>query len=391
MMQVIEQKRDIEWTTVIPLIILHLTVLIGLPLYFSFRTPSIGLIATTIILFFATGIGITGGYHRLYAHRAYKASPVFQGIILFFATLAMQSSVVFWVYMHRLHHQFTDKERDPHNIGKGFWYAHVGWLFRKQEPIDKALIPDILENNITAFQYRNFYWLSFSLNLAVFLFFGWLFDDYWGALIILWITRVLVLQHATWFINSLAHTWGSRIFSREQSAVNNALLAFFTFGEGYHNYHHVFPSDYRNGVRWYHYDPTKWLIWISQKVGLASDLKKIDKYTSLRAVIAEDKRVIFTAIRESTFQNKEKEETTLIMMTDTLQQLLADLKCRYTKMMTMESEKAPTQEMKKVKAEFKEIREKFNQAWELWLLFTHDIMKIPEISKLVGDHRYHHD
>ena len=381
-------ERGINWSTASAIVILHLIVLLGLPLYLYFRTPGIGLMACALVLFFATGLSITAGYHRLYAHRAYEANGFAQGVILFFATAALQGSVAFWVHMHRLHHQFTDKEKDPHNIQNGFFHAHMGWLFRKYVAIDYSLIPDIMENKLTAFQHRHFHLLATALNTSLVLLFGALFGDYWGAFVIIFALRIVALHHATWFINSLAHTWGSRVFSREHSAVNNAVIAFFTFGEGYHNYHHVFPSDYRNGVRWYQYDPTKWLIWTCQKIGWTRNLKKIDDYTSLRAAINEDGRVFLAALKESILQNKAEYEQKITRMTESLKAQLMELKAKHAAIKALEAMKR-SQEMKERKEEFDRLRQRFSEAWSSWISLTKELTSVPEISQLLNHHHHY--
>ena len=116
--------------------------------------------------------------------------------------------------------------------------------------------------------------------------------------VLAWWTRLMVSHHLTWFINSLAHYWGEQTYSKEHSAVDNFVIAILTVGEGYHNFHHTFPADYRNGVRWYHFDPTKWTIWILSKVGLAADLRRFDSFRIKRRLLTEDRRLLIYSLRE---------------------------------------------------------------------------------------------
>jgi stearoyl-CoA desaturase (delta-9 desaturase) len=236
--------------------------------------PSWQIVTTSIVLIYLTGLGVTMGYHRLYSHNAYKINPVVETIVLFFGTMGTQGSVLRWSFDHRYHHAFVDTDKDPYSIKKGFWYAHFLWLLEKPKPIENKIVADLLKNPLLRFQHRFYGLLMFGINLLVTLFFGWYYNDYLGAFLFVWIVRMFFLHHFTWFINSLAHTWGDRPFCESLSAVDNYLISLLTWGEGYHNYHHTFGYDYRNGVRWYHYDPTKWLIWTLSKLGLATRLKK---------------------------------------------------------------------------------------------------------------------
>jgi len=270
----------------------HLALLVILPVYFYFRTPSWGLVIASVVLMFLTEIGIGAAYHRFYAHRAYSMSPLAEGGLLFLGTMALQGSVLQWAYDHRLHHSFVDTDRDPYSIKKGFWYAHVLWLFEKPEPIDTKRVPDLTANPLVMFQARHFLKLSFGSSALMFLLFGWIFGDFIGAFVLTWWTRLMVSHHLTWFINSLAHCWGARTYSKEQSAVDNFVLAFLTVGEGYHNYHHTFASDYRNGVRWYHFDPVKWTIWTLSKLGLADNLRRHNRWAIKRRLLQEDRKLL---------------------------------------------------------------------------------------------------
>ncbi len=381
--------KMVDWSMAGFIIVYHIIVFIGLPIYLYYRTPSLGLVLITIALFFATGMSITAGYHRLYSHVAYRANVFVQGMLLLFGAMAMQSSVIYWAHKHRLHHRFVDSENDPHNIKVGFWYAHIGWLLEKQIPVDEILVPDLMKNKLVVFQHKYFRYITFGANLVVFLLLGWAFNDYWGAFVIGWATRVFFLNNSTFFVNSLAHTWGSRVFSREHTAVNNAVVAFLTFGEGYHNYHHVFPSDYRNGVRWYQYDPTKWLIWITQKMGWTKELKKIDNFTSMNTAIAEDSKVFLAAIEEGAVEKKEEYRQKIMSLGESLKNQLSKLKDCHTAMNNLK-EKKLGKELRDMKREFKRTKKEFKELWSSWLTFTKELMRIPEVSRLVTDHQYHH-
>jgi len=231
----------------------HIVLLFMLPLYFYYCSASWAMWVTSIVLYFATGMSITGGYHRFYSHQTYKAHPLVEGLLLFFGSMACQGSALRWSYEHRIHHAYVDTDRDPYSIKKGFWFAHIFWIFQHPAPIENKVVSDLMRNRLVMFQHKYYPYLMFSTNIMAFLLVGWLLNDYLGAFVVSWWLRLFALHHSTWFINSLAHTWGARTFSSEQTAVDNFVISLLTFGEGYHNYHHTFANDYRNGIRWYHF------------------------------------------------------------------------------------------------------------------------------------------
>ncbi|MDB6080903.1 MAG: putative fatty-acid desaturase, partial [Chlamydiia bacterium] len=256
----------------------HILLVIAWFFYFSLCTSSLGVIISSIVLFFLTGLSITGGYHRYYSHSTYKTNYAVEAVLLFFGSMAAQASALRWSFEHRLHHAYVDTDNDPYSVKRGFWYAHILWLFKKPAPIDKKVVPDLFKNPLVMFQHNHYLACMLTSNVIAFVTVGYFFNDWLGAFVLAWWTRLFCLHHSTWFINSLAHYWGAQSFNREQTAVDNYIISFLTFGEGYHNYHHTFANDYRNGIRWYHFDPTKWLIWGLHAVGLAHSLKRVNNY-----------------------------------------------------------------------------------------------------------------
>ena len=268
----------------------HIVLLFMLPLYFYYCSASWAMWVTSIVLYFATGMSITGGYHRFYSHQTYKAHPLVEGLLLFFGSMACQGSALRWSYEHRIHHAYVDTDRDPYSIKKGFWFAHIFWIFQHPAPIENKVVSDLMRNRLVMFQHKYYPYLMFSTNIMAFLLVGWLLNDYLGAFVVSWWLRLFALHHSTWFINSLAHTWGARTFSSEQTAVDNFVISLLTFGEGYHNYHHEFQHDYRNGVKPWQIDPTKWIIWILSRVGLVSKLRRVPTEKIVLAELAEAQR-----------------------------------------------------------------------------------------------------
>lgn len=239
------------------------------------------------LLFFwgvvVSNLSITVGYHRLLAHKSHKAQAWLKYVLLTIAAGAFQGSALWWASRHRDHHQFVDTDRDPHNIERGFYYAHMGWLFDKQRAIANLDYgPDLLKDPAVMWQHRNLRWLSIAVGFVFPLLIGIALGMPWGGLVFGGLLRVVVSNHTTFLINSAAHTWGRRTYDSSSTARDNALMAILAFGEGHHNFHHAFAADYRNGVRWFDWDPTKWLIRSFAMFGWCWDLKRTSRAEILR-------------------------------------------------------------------------------------------------------------
>ena len=237
----------------------------------------------------ANGMAITGGYHRLWAHRTYDAHPVLKVSYLIFGTMALQNSAFAWCSGHRSHHLHVDDlERDPYSARRGFWFSHIGWMLRDYPSgaMDFSNIPDLKKDRLLAFQHRHYVALAVGLNVGLPVLVGLIFHDVWGMLILAGVARLVWSHHVTFFINSLAHMWGSRPYTEDNSARDTAAIAVLTYGEGYHNFHHIFAHDYRNGVRWWQWDPTKWMIAALQPFGLTRRLKRTPSFQIQRALLA---------------------------------------------------------------------------------------------------------
>jgi stearoyl-CoA desaturase (delta-9 desaturase) len=173
----------------------------------------------------------------------------------------------------------VDHDEDPYDITKGFFHAHIGWLLFKllpQPPFDN--VADLKKDPLVMWQHRHIHLLAVMVGFALPALAGFLWNGWVGALggfLIGGVAKVVVLQHCTFLINSACHTIGRQPYSTRCSARDSLFLALFTFGEGYHNYHHQFQHDYRNGVKPWQWDPTKWLIWILSKLGLTGGLRRV--------------------------------------------------------------------------------------------------------------------
>ncbi|EEB08772.1 acyl-coA desaturase [Schizosaccharomyces japonicus yFS275] len=263
---------------------LHVPLLFGLPLIALYGILTTPLNAKTAIFaflyYFYSGLGITAGYHRLWSHRCYKASQPLQRFLEFGGAAAFEGSIRWWSRDHRAHHRYTDTDRDPYSVKKGFWYAHMGWMIIKQNPqrIGRADISDLNADPLVMHNHRSF--LKIAL-FAAFIFptlvCGLLWNDWRGGFFYAGVCRLVFVHHATFCVNSLAHLIGDQPFDDTNSARDHVLTALVTLGEGYHNFHHAFPNDYRNALKWYQYDPTKVFIWLCSLVGLSSQLKTFPK------------------------------------------------------------------------------------------------------------------
>jgi stearoyl-CoA desaturase (delta-9 desaturase) len=242
-----------------------------------------------VVLLYGNGLAITGGYHRLWSHRTYDAHWSVRLVYMLVGAMALQNSVLVWASGHRNHHQHVDDaERDPYSASRGLWFSHIGWMLRRYPSgeTDFSNVRDLQKDPLVVFQHRYYYALAIGLNVLVPLALGWLHGDLWGVFLLAGVLRLVVSHHFTFLINSLAHAWGRQPYSDEHSARDNWWLAFLTYGEGFHNFHHQFAHDYRNGVRWWHWDPSKWIIRSLSWVGLTHKLKRTPDVSIQRARLA---------------------------------------------------------------------------------------------------------
>lgn len=294
--------RETDWVNIT---FFAFTTLMGIPvaLFYLFHNHGMSLPEFLLFAFYlvVTPLGITMGYHRCFAHSTYKAHPVLQFLLLFFGAAAFEQSALKWSAQHRTHHQFVDTERDPYSIKRGFWYAHIGWLIFYRQFTDYNNVRDLQRNPLVMNQHK--YYMAWAIGSGVVLpvLIGALTGHALGAFLLAVCMRITLIYHGTFCINSVCHMFGKATYDIYSTAKDHWFAAILTMGEGYHNYHHHFPADYRNGVRWYHWDPTKWLILAASWVGLASDLKRISKYKIMAACLrakhqtAEDKLKLLPA------------------------------------------------------------------------------------------------
>lgn len=248
--------------------------IVGTAVYTYFHGFALWMPLLALAMYFAVGISICAGYHRFFSHKSYEATRPVQIFYAIFGAMAAQNSILWWSSSHRTHHQYVDRDWDPYSIKRGFWWAHILWIFHRHEAPDvKGNSPDLLANPVVQWQERWYKVLLIVGGFGVPTLIGAMFGDAVAGLLWGGFLRLVVVHHTTFFVNSLAHYVGKPSYNAEVSARDNWAVALLTLGEGYHSFHHRFPADFRNGIRWFDWDPAKWFIGVLRATGLASELR----------------------------------------------------------------------------------------------------------------------
>ncbi len=343
-------------------------VAIVLTTYYVLTTPFQPAIwALGLFFFFATELGITGGYHRLFSHRAYDANNFVKWLYAIFGAAAFQHSILKWSMDHRIHHRFVDSDMDPYSISKGFYYAHMGWMLEDQTYPENATayIRDLKNDPIVMFQHKYYIPIAVFSCFIVPMLLGWAFGSALGGLAVVGFLRLVLVHHATFFINSFCHTFGRKTYADDHSGKDSAILAVLTCGEGYHNFHHTFANDFRNGIRWYHWDPTKWLIQTFAFFGMVTNLRVTSDEKILAARLTMDESRLKekwshrweVAFDERMAQLKERVSAAQIKW--------MELKKEYNALKKSYSE-ASRARLESLRAEMKLARIEFKMYWAQW-------------------------
>lgn len=269
--------KTIHWENGIFLVVAHAAAIAAL---FFWSWPAI--IAAVILYWIAGSLGIGMGYHRLLTHRGYRVPRVVEYFLVTCGTMALEGGPIQWVATHRIHHAHTDKEGDPHTPRDGGWWAHIGWIVRgtaqdhSQATLERYA-PDLTKDRYYVWLSKFDYLPSLALLIALLAFGGWGLM-LWGVFL-----RVTLGLHATWLVNSATHLWGRRRFLTLEDSRNTWWVALLTFGEGWHNNHHAFPTSARHGLKWYEIDLNWWGIRILQLMGVARAIKRLQFNHSLTA------------------------------------------------------------------------------------------------------------
>jgi len=273
-------ENQVNWITALFMAAFH----IGAICSFFFFTWK-GLLVAALLWWVSGSLGIGMGYHRLLTHRGYKTPKWVEYFLTVCATLTLEGGPIFWVATHRIHHQFADKEGDPHSPVDGTWWAHMGWILTgKSMHHDTTTlahyVPDLAKDKFHVWITRFHYVPMIVLGVGLFATGGLPFLM-WGIFV-----RTVLGLHATWLVNSATHMWGSRRFSTRDMSTNNWFVALLTFGEGWHNNHHAHPTSSRHGLKWYEVDVNWYGIWTLKMLGLAKQIKTLELPKLERKVVS---------------------------------------------------------------------------------------------------------
>ncbi len=244
-------------------------------------------VALLVVMYLLTGLGITVGFHRLFTHQSFETYRPVQCILGILGSMAVQGPLLKWVALHRLHHQHSDHEGDPHSpshhgngilgVLRGLWHAHLGWLFKSERRDLSRYVKDLRKSKLLRTVSMLFpLWVAVGLIFPTIV--GWLLIGGWkGAILgLLWggLARIFLVHHVTWSINSICHLWGQRPYDIEDDSRNNFIVGVLALGEGWHNNHHAFPTSARHGLHWWQVDMSYWVIYTLSALRLAWNVKQ---------------------------------------------------------------------------------------------------------------------
>lgn len=332
-----------------------------------------GVRAIEVVFFFlylaAANLSITAGYHRLFAHRAYDCRRFVKALYLLFGAATFQNSVLCWASDHRRHHKHIDDDGDPYNIRRGFLWAHIGWMLVNEHKAERfENIPDLTGDSLVRLQHRFYLPIAVMMGFGVPLGVGYAIGDPWGCLLWGGLIRIVVGHHTTFLVNSLAHTLGRRPYTRAVSARDSVVTALLTFGEGYHNFHHRFAADYRNGIRRHQWDPTKWLIRGMAAIGCAWNLRRVPHDRIVAAQLQCDRQRLLERM-------KDRSEQAVTQVRERLSEMAAPLQRSAARLSELEREWARRREargadcrsrVEALRAELRAARREFRAARQRW-------------------------
>ncbi len=266
-------KSQLVWSSLIFIVVAHILAIAGIVHIvtdFSWWTLGLG-----FLWYLFSGLSITAGYHRLFSHKSYEAHALVKLFFLAFGAACAQNTALKWCADHRVHHKFADQDSDPYSVRDGFWWAHIGWVFHKGCERPHVSCSDLEADPLVQWQAKHYIEIALFVAVVIPGALGFLWDDALGAILFAGFTRLVWTWHATFSINSVTHRFGKKTYCKNESGMDSGLVALLTMGEGYHNFHHRFQTDYRNGIKWYHYDPSKWLVFLMSKIGLTKKLVRV--------------------------------------------------------------------------------------------------------------------
>jgi stearoyl-CoA desaturase (delta-9 desaturase) len=364
------KKINIDIQALFPLIVIPIILSILAYFYigeYGFRMQEFLLVVTS---YYICNITVGIGFHRLWSHGCYKTHKVVEFILILLSAGTLQGPVLSWASDHYKHHTYTDEEQDPHsplkykNKLQGFLWSHIGWMIFKtteNKQITRIVLKKLGSNKLVMWQFKNYWRIAISMNLIFTALVGYLsignLQGVSAGIIFIGIGRA-IQQQATFFINSLCHFFGSRKYSTNTSG-DIWWLAPFLLGENWHNYHHAFPMDYRNGFKWYQFDVHKWIIYLMSKLGLAWDLNRTADIR-IQAKMEEKNKLIVMKAQNQWSEVKTKVEKLKEMISSTINVI----------------ENSSNNVKANIDQQFKSIQEKLNYISEQAQLF----IQLPENS-----------
>jgi len=344
--------------------------LVAVPIYFwkaGFDPYVLGL---AFLYYLATGLSITMGYHRLFSHKAFKAKWPVKLFTLVFGAAAFENSALSWSADHRRHHKHVDHDEDPYNAKKGFLHAHILWIFQKRQT-NYSMVKDLEKDKMVMWQHRNYVSIGMVTGFIIPTVLGFAYDGFVGALggfLVVGVLRTFLVHHFTFLINSLCHILGSQPYSDQSSARDSAVTALLTFGEGYHNFHHTFQHDYRNGIKPWHFDPTKWAIYLMSKLGLTSDLKRVPEEKILQARMLHQTSKLEESLLERSRKLAEPIQEKLHIAKEKATEAYHQWEKSHTEYMKVMARRLDESKEKiaELQEEFREAQARFHEAFEEW-------------------------
>ena len=267
---------NIDYPALILFSIITLVTVVGVPMFGFMHGFSTLDWVMFVILYMASGLGITVGYHRLISHRSFECKDWVKACLLVTGGWALENSALKWCADHIRHHARCDQDEDPYNATRGFWHSHCGWIFEKSSHRDEKYESKLRKDPLIMWQHR--YYVPIVLSGLALPFVVGMINGGWveglSCFLLAGVGRTFFVLNSTFCINSICHLWGKQPHGVEDSSRDSWWISLLTFGEGYHNYHHTHLRDYRNGPKWYNFDPSKWLIFGLSKCGLAYNLQR---------------------------------------------------------------------------------------------------------------------
>lgn len=278
------KEQQWKWLNVISITLFHIYSIYALIVILFFENTKGMTFWWLYITSLFAGFGVTAGVHRLWCHRSYKARISFRIFLAFCFSIAGQNTIFDWVRDHRVHHKYSDTDADPHNVKRGFWFSHVGWLMmtKHKDVIEKGrciVMDDVVNDPVVKYHTKFFIPLKilmcFVLPTMVPIYM-WDETVYIAILSQVFVRYALTLNF-TWLVNSAAHMWGNKPYNKDIPPSDNRIVSFFAIGEGWHNYHHVFPYDYKTAELGYSLNLTAFFLDLFAYFGLVYGRKQPSK------------------------------------------------------------------------------------------------------------------